>query len=365
MGQVFPRAVRSPFYPCGCGEAQYAFANGIDNTGGFDRVTIKNGTVTGFEYGVRAVNADRLTVRGVRNPTVDGPFDIFMENSDNGVVRDILGMIGVSRNSDGNLLDGVARNVSVAGSRNTIRNSPGTIDVTGDGNTIEQNRVATFKAYVISGRGNVVRDNKIDAAEGVWLEGATQTLVEGNTITGTGDTTYAIAVLGSDRNTIRRNVLRGPRLSSAGEVSFKGGIGLCQASENTIERNDITNGFVGIGLGVDSGCPVRGLDGPLRGNVIRANTISNGEGDGSYPESTGDGIDVGPLATNTLIEGNTLLRNSDDGIDIQNPTTIVRKNVANLNGDLGIEALGGAVNGGGNVAHANGNPAQCTGIVCR
>jgi hypothetical protein len=37
---------------------------------------------------------------------------------------------------------------------------------------------------------------------------------------------------------------------------------------------------------------------------------------------------------------------------------------ANDNGDLGIEAVAGVNDGGGNRASGNGNPAQCTGVAC-
>jgi hypothetical protein len=38
--------------------------------------------------------------------------------------------------------------------------------------------------------------------------------------------------------------------------------------------------------------------------------------------------------------------------------------VANGNDDLGIEAVAGVTDGGGNQASGNGNPAQCTGVAC-
>jgi hypothetical protein len=34
------------------------------------------------------------------------------------------------------------------------------------------------------------------------------------------------------------------------------------------------------------------------------------------------------------------------------------------NGDLGIEAVAGVADGGGNKARGNGSPAQCTNIAC-
>ena len=55
----------------------------------------------------------------------------------------------------------------------------------------------------------------------------------------------------------------------------------------------------------------------------------------------------------------------DDGIDVDAPGTVVRSNTANDNGDLGIEAVDGVIDGGGNRASGNANPLQCFNVVCR
>jgi hypothetical protein len=39
-------------------------------------------------------------------------------------------------------------------------------------------------------------------------------------------------------------------------------------------------------------------------------------------------------------------------------------NIANQNQDLGIEAVPGVIDGGGNRAAGNGNPLQCTNVLC-
>jgi hypothetical protein len=54
----------------------------------------------------------------------------------------------------------------------------------------------------------------------------------------------------------------------------------------------------------------------------------------------------------------------DDGIDVDAPGTTVTGNVADHNHDLRIEAVPGVVDGGGNHANGNGNPAQCTDVAC-
>ena len=45
--------------------------------------------------------------------------------------------------------------------------------------------------------------------------------------------------------------------------------------------------------------------------------------------------------------------------------TTIARNKANINADLGIEAVPGVIDGGGNKAHGNGNPAQCMNVSCK
>ena len=55
----------------------------------------------------------------------------------------------------------------------------------------------------------------------------------------------------------------------------------------------------------------------------------------------------------------------DDGIHIDAPATTVTGNTSNHNADLGIQAMLGVTDGGGNQARANGNSLQCTFVLCR
>jgi hypothetical protein len=56
---------------------------------------------------------------------------------------------------------------------------------------------------------------------------------------------------------------------------------------------------------------------------------------------------------------------NDDGIDIDSSNTKLSRNEARYNADLGIEAVPGITDGGGNRAGGNGNPLQCAHISCR
>ena len=110
----------------------------------------------------------------------------------------------------------------------------------------------------------------------------------------------------------------------------------------------------GHGVHLDGGTGPYGPGGAVRGNRV----ARNGE----------DGVRATNVWT-VLVQGNATDRNGDDGIDVDineygGPVT-VRANRAFFNFDLGIEADPGTVDGGGNKARHNGNPAQCVGIVCK
>jgi Right handed beta helix region len=88
---------------------------------------------------------------------------------------------------------------------------------------------------------------------------------------------------------------------------------------------------------------------------VRSNTIT---------DSATDGILVEATATGTLVDHNVTSANTDDGIEVDNPATTLTRNTADDNGDLGIEAIAGVLDGGHNRAADNNNPAQCSNVAC-
>jgi len=101
--------------------------------------------------------------------------------------------------------------------------------------------------------------------------------------------------------------------------------------------------------------------------AVRDNRIARNGGDGVGVENA--------HGAHVVIERNQTDRNGDDGIDIQfaaneppDPNTVdavVGANRAYFNTDLGIHAVPGTTDGGGNKAKHNGNPAQCVGVSCK
>jgi hypothetical protein len=116
---------------------------------------------------------------------------------------------------------------------------------------------------------------------------------------------------------------------------------------NLVRRLVASGPFLGSGVTVD-GDDV----------LVAANLVT----DTGSPAA--DGIRVGPEAARVLVKANLASRHGDDGIDVGSPAVTVTANVANDNADLGIEAVAGVTDGGGNRASGNGNPAQCVGVVC-
>jgi len=76
-----------------------------------------------------------------------------------------------------------------------------------------------------------------------------------------------------------------------------------------------------------------------------------------------DGV-LGTEIFGTRIIGNIVRSNGDDGIHVDDADTFIARNWANKNADLGIQAVPGVTDGGGNHARNNGNPAQCTNVAC-
>ena len=66
----------------------------------------------------------------------------------------------------------------------------------------------------------------------------------------------------------------------------------------------------------------------------------------------------------TQVRRNHVVHSGDDGIDVASASTALTGNEADLNADLGIEAVRGVIDDGANVARHNGDPRQCTNIVC-
>jgi parallel beta-helix repeat protein len=240
------------------------------------------------------------------------------------------------------------------GTRSLVRNSSGsrTAREGGPGMFL----IASHDVRVLH---NSFRDN---GHEGILVLQSDHNLIKGNLLAH--NPNFGIILEGADRNRVRRN-----RSVRNGEA----GIAVAPGNRNVIARNRVSHAR-GNGIGVDGGDhnviarnsvrDTERVDG-IRvgfarrgavGNMVRRNHV-RGAGD--------DGVHVDDNARHTRLKRNHAFGAKDDGLDVRNSKTKLTRNEARRNGDLGIEAVRGVIDGGGNKASGNGDPRQCTHIACR
>jgi large repetitive protein len=256
-----------------------------------------------------------------------------------------------------------------------------------------------------------------DGVSGILMFDSSDSRIDHNSVAGT--TGYAMPVFGSSHNRLDQNVLTGDQhgilLGSsdahegsndneirANRISRGGSIEIDQSSDNRVEENTLSNPGDGILLGEAQHTLVRdnsvtdaGVGFPDAGgfgilfdgaddNLVERNAVTGGKGPTIFVtslESQGtsdrnvishnlanskfsDGILVNADASATLLERNTATENGYDGIEVGAAGTTLTRNTANFNHELGIEAVPGVIDGGGNRARGNGNPLQCTNVTC-
>lgn len=81
--------------------------------------------------------------------------------------------------------------------------------------------------------------------------------------------------------------------------------------------------------------------------------------------SRGDAFVVASRDRRSLLGGNLAIAGGGDGFDVDSRSAKRRNNRAIRNADLGIEAVRGVIDGGGNRASGNGDPRQCVNVACR
>jgi parallel beta-helix repeat protein len=218
---------------------------------------------------------------------------------------------------------------------------------------------STFRHNVPAGNGR---------GGGIAFRESTNTVIRGNLISRNGEA--GIIIEGSDRLRIRHNHLVRNHAGIAG-----GG------SHNVITRNHVFGALDGILI--DSG----------HGDLIAHNVVAHTSRAGI---SLGSGFKIHPggrhltaggahnLVRRNLVKGsrkygflvrrkddhsrlkrNVAKRSSDDGFHVESHSAKLTRNRAVRNDDLGIEAVRGVADGGGNVARRNGDPRQCINIACR
>jgi parallel beta-helix repeat protein len=319
---------------------------GVNNPAGHSGVVIKGGAIREFDIGVLVADAsdDVLRELAISNSTVG----VLLEHVTNTRIAN-------DRVSDNRFYGIVLVNAS---EHNQIRGStvsgsafsPAVGLNDSDQNRVEKNVIegSDEGLQILNGAENDVRENAMSHNLGTAIsvdQGSAGNRVDENLITDNGD---GITTGEASNTRISRNVVMRSGFYGAPDA---GGFGILisGSDDNTVDRNVVAAGR-GPAIYVASLETAEISD----RNVISSN-IANSTLD--------DGILV-DAATDTLIRSNRADRNGDDGIEVHAPATTLVRNSANRNHDLGINAVPGVTDGGGNHAFGNGNPAQCLNVAC-
>jgi len=326
---------------------------------GADNITLDLGghTVSGDGKPVRRCPRRQICDFGVANDGHDGV------TVRNGSLRGFAVGVYVGRAREDRVLD-------ISSSQNTffgfvvfrsaqilVRGSSGNDNPAPDGDGM-----GVFESHDVRIVDNEFRRN---AQPGIHVQASSDNLIKGNLIS---HSSPGISLGGerpadrADRNQIRRNrfvgngagvllgrgnrnVIARNRLSRDGD-----GIAIENARGNLIARNVILEARKnGIYLGLNEP-PIGGGDNVVRRNVVRR----SGE----------DGFKVRSKDHHSLLTGNLARRSGDDGFDVESSSTKLARNRAVGNDALGIEAVLGVIDAGGNLASGNGNHLQCLNVTC-
>ena len=321
---------------------------GISNPAGHDGVTVRGGVIRQFDTGVFFAGGPahtRLRQLTVRNSLGVGIFVV--DSTDTVIEKNDLSDSGFT-----GLVVGGSRHAQLTG--NSVSRGAGSAlflfdvhDSTVEKNTLDHNN---HGIVAVAGSSRVtIRRNAISHSNGSSIdlgENATANRVEHNHLADNGD--------GIILEEVSDNLISGNLVTGTGFFGFPdtGGFGIILdgADRNKLDRNTVTGGRGPAILVLTLDAPTASED-----NLISRNIVNSRQSDGIY---------VGNTATATVVERNTANGSGNDGIHVDGPTTRLARNLANNNHNLGIEAVPGVTDGGGNHASHNGNPAQCTNVAC-
>lgn len=315
--------------------------DGVPNMGGADfgirvdghaRVKITNGSVTGFD------------------------FDVFFAAAPDGVVHALTvehsrrGMLFVDHSDGARILGNIATNNGGAGPGGGIVISASS-GATIRGNTLLSDHVGVGLANGANGNtviGNTFTDIPEAAVEISFSDG---NMVIFNRTTGSNG---AVFLEGANSNTIDHNVVS--KSTGPDGIAFS-----IYGDRNIVTGNTVVDA---IRYGIDVDDFQDPGHSPITGNLVRDNVVHAAD------VGIAIGSDGGGVVLNTRIERNLVTGSRTDGIQLVGPSTgletsTLTDNIAVHNAQLGINARPGTIDGGGNLAHGNGDPRQCLNISCR
>ncbi len=307
------------------------------------QVTVRNGTVSDFRYGVGMFAADRSSIVDVSSYSNETGF--YFNSSTNPLLRNVD---AVDNRDDGISIVGAIgmRIIGSVASRNTygingVSLATDLSDTLIRGSRVELNTGAGIVLRAVNDhsvartalRSNHVRYNAVD---GIKIVGATDTSVVSNESGANGGSGIVFDSTGGAISS-NRAIGNGRAGIDANASSF------VRISGNVASRNN-ENGIV-----IEGGT----ANGVVRSNRAATNGIS--------------GIVVTADSTGSQLDANTANENGSSGISVASAATTIRRNVANSNGflngvidgaGLGIEAPSGTTNSR-NKARQNDDRREC------
>jgi parallel beta-helix repeat protein len=297
----------------GCGKGEFCDVGVVND--GHDGVTVRDGSVREFAFGVflgRARHNRVIAISSSRHIF----FGLFVAESARSVIRASSLRRNIAPEGDGMGLFG-SRHVRIV--NNKIRRNPGPgIHVEDSADNLIKGNVFSRNGpgLLIEGDRNQVRRNRFIRDGGVLVGSGGHNVIARNRVVRSFE---SIAVEDGRGNLVARNVVTRPR------------------------------GGAGIRLGIGQP-PIGGAN-----NVVRRNLVRGGREDGFL---------VAKKDNDSVLKRNVAIGAKDDGFRVRNASTKLTRNRAVRNGDLGIQAVFGVTDGGGNTAHGNGDPRECTNIAC-
>jgi parallel beta-helix repeat protein len=286
----------------------------------------------------------------------------------------VIGAANIKLDLGGHVIDGDAVNaptddgIDNTGGFDNVKISHGTIQqfqqgvnfVGATNSKIEHLTVIqTFRGIEVqtSSNGNHISHNKVSANfDGIHLVGSDANKIDHNDVFG--NTASAIVLItGSDGNKVEHN---------RAHDNATWGITQDASNGNTYRHNKIYKNNT-AGFEPFNSTNLRFDHNDLSQNKIGIelfNTDASVLSDNHIRTSVGDGIHSFTGSSGNLFKKNHADKNGANGIEIADAGNTITKNHADKNTNFGILAAAGNIDGGGNKAHHNGNPAQCVGVTC-
>ncbi|MBK9053060.1 MAG: right-handed parallel beta-helix repeat-containing protein [Chloroflexi bacterium] len=280
---------------------------------GYNFVTVRNGTIQGFNYGVQLNPGTALNILELLTVSINLGSGIILQDADDGLNGNIV------RNNElvgnGAALELIDSSYShFVGNLIAANMDFGLHMIGSDYNHLEDNFMtgSSDLAVIIEGSSHntLLNNNITENPDGglELLDGSNNNRIEGNYIAASGDS--GVIVSNAIENEIVGNTIREMNDSAivledahfnlvyGNDVRFNtGGIALSAASNNQIEANNASSG----GLGIETG------DSAYNNDIV-LNMVSNNDAGGIAIEGTA------PAGYGNLIDRNTAHNNGGDGI---------------------------------------------------